>query len=196
MMDQLHLSRGRRIDWRRVLENLRTTGMSLQDVADWLDVGKSTLQGYINEDLPSEPQHWIGHCLVVLWSERCGTKPEDVPTIAVDPRPKRELVRIAVMHNERVTSSLEQMAFAWFGAHFCESPHEGEVASVEALTGGIRFRVGIAHTPWDARRVSAFVVYDESAERRVQGSREFIKWCGDWHEFLPGESPQRELVTG
>lgn len=76
----LQLNRERRIDWARILANLNTAGMTLQDIADWLEVGKSTLRGYANEDAPSEPAYWIGHCLVLLWAERCKCRVEDVPT--------------------------------------------------------------------------------------------------------------------
>lgn len=74
------LSRERRIDWARILASLQTAGMSLQEVADWLEVGKSTLRGYTDPDIPSEPAYWVGHCLVLLWAERCGCRPEEVPT--------------------------------------------------------------------------------------------------------------------
>lgn len=74
------LSRERRIDWARIIENLNRAGMSLQDIAEWLEVGKSTLRGYTDPDIPSEPAYWVGHCLLLLWCERCGCRLEDVPT--------------------------------------------------------------------------------------------------------------------
>lgn len=73
------LSRERRVDWARLLADLRGTGMSLPEVAGWLGVGKSTLQGYMNEDLASEPAYWTGHCLVLLWRARCGGQLDGVP---------------------------------------------------------------------------------------------------------------------
>lgn len=73
------LTRERRIDWARILANLQTVGMSLGEIADQLGVGKSTVNGYTNEDAPSEPAYWVGHRLVLLWADRCGCSVEDVP---------------------------------------------------------------------------------------------------------------------
>lgn len=180
------LSRERRIDWARILANLQTAGMSLQEVADWLEVGKSTLRGYTDPDIPSEPAYWVGHCLVLLWCERCERKLEELPTLCVDTRPRSEIFRSSVSRNERITSALEQLSFAWFGA----VPESAAVNASDPFTmwpQRVRFRFGLARTPWDARQVSAFVVYDEATERRVQGSREFIKWLGDWQEYALDE---------
>lgn len=74
------LSRERRIDWARILANLQTAGMSLQEVADWLEVGKSTLRGYTDPDIPSEPAYWVGQRLLALWADKCGCRLDDVPT--------------------------------------------------------------------------------------------------------------------
>lgn len=73
------LTRERRIDWARILANLQTVGMSMQQIADEIEVGKSTLYGYTNEDATSEPAYWVGHSLVALWCVRCGAKLQDVP---------------------------------------------------------------------------------------------------------------------
>lgn len=89
------LARERRVDWRKLLIDLRASGMSLQDVADWLDIGKSTLQGYINEDIPSEPAYWTGHCLIVLWRFRCGGQLDAVPLCDVSPSVSRMLRQMA-----------------------------------------------------------------------------------------------------
>jgi hypothetical protein len=85
------LSRERRIDWARILSNLQTAGMSLQEVADWLEVGKSTLRGYTDPDIPSEPAYWVGHCLVLLWCKRCGCRLDDLPQRRVPPSVSRML---------------------------------------------------------------------------------------------------------
>lgn len=74
------LNRQRRIDWPRIIANLRTAGMSLQEIADVIDVDESTIRrGYLNEDAPSEPAYYVGHSLVALWCMRCGCKLADVP---------------------------------------------------------------------------------------------------------------------
>lgn len=57
--------------------------MSLHNLAEWLGVGKSTLQGYVSEDLASEPAFWTGHCLIVLWRTRCGGQLDAVPLCEV-----------------------------------------------------------------------------------------------------------------
>lgn len=75
----LTLTRTRRIDWSRILENLETAGLSMQQIADQVDAGKSTLVGYKNPDCPSEPAYWVGHSLVALWATRCGCQLADVP---------------------------------------------------------------------------------------------------------------------
>ena len=183
----LELSRERRIDWARIIANLRTAGMDMRDIAEKLDVGISTLKGYMNEDAPSEPAYWVGHGLIELWALRCSCPADDVPTVAVDCRPKREIFHTSVMRNDRITNSLEQLSFAWFGA-VPEQPSSIAEAIARRWPQSVRFRVGIARTTWDSRPVSAFVVYDEATERRVQGSREFIEWRGGWQEYALGQS--------
>ena len=77
------LTRTRRIDWARIVQNLQRSGMSLQEIADQVDAGKTTIIGYLNEDCPSEPAYWVGHSLLALWCNRCGTLLSDAPIKAV-----------------------------------------------------------------------------------------------------------------
>ncbi|OWQ92021.1 hypothetical protein CDN99_06595 [Roseateles aquatilis] len=84
-MTTLDLSRERRVDWPRVIANLQRTGMSPSTIADWVGVGRKTITDYARDDLPAEPAHWVGHCLIVLWCERCGTTLADLPTRLVQP---------------------------------------------------------------------------------------------------------------
>lgn len=74
------LSRERRVDWACVLAGLLASGMSRSQIAEKLDVGISTLKDYMNEDAPSEPAHWAGQALLLLWCERCGRRLEEAPT--------------------------------------------------------------------------------------------------------------------
>jgi len=74
------LTRERRIDWGRIVVNLKTTGMSTQQIADEVGVGRSSVQGYCDEAMCSEPAFWVGSALLVLWSERTGLSYTDAPT--------------------------------------------------------------------------------------------------------------------
>lgn len=62
-----------------MIANLQKTGMSPSAIADWVGVGRKTITDYARDDLPAEPAYWIGHCLIVLWCERCNTTPSDLP---------------------------------------------------------------------------------------------------------------------
>lgn len=77
----MKLDRERRVDWARVVENLQRVGeMSMQDIADDIGVAKSTLYGYVSEDLPAEPSFWAGWRLVALWCSTTGFQMDAVPT--------------------------------------------------------------------------------------------------------------------
>lgn len=78
------LSRERRIDWSRVVENLRKTGMSTAQIADRVGISIAAVKVYKNEGA-SEPAHWAGSALLLLWAERTGCKWDDAPTRAVAP---------------------------------------------------------------------------------------------------------------
>jgi len=62
------LTHGHRVDWWRVLEDLRRTGLSLEAIAVSTTIPKSTLLGYRNLD--AEPKHADGSVLVALWRAR------------------------------------------------------------------------------------------------------------------------------
>jgi hypothetical protein len=81
----LVLTRERRIDWSRMIGNLRKAGMSMQDIADGLDVGKATVYAYASEDLSTEPPFWVGSALLLLWAQRLQCKWTDAPTRRVLP---------------------------------------------------------------------------------------------------------------
>jgi hypothetical protein len=68
-----------RTDWARLIENLQKTGLSQQYIADWVGIGKSTLQSYMVEDCRSEPQHWVGEQILLLWCQVTGYRREDAP---------------------------------------------------------------------------------------------------------------------
>ena len=66
MIEQLQ--RGHRIDWWRMIEDLRRTGLSVEGIADATSIPKSTLLGYRNLD--AEPKHADGEQLKQLWLRR------------------------------------------------------------------------------------------------------------------------------
>lgn len=68
-----------RMDWARIIENLQRCGLSLQEIADWVGIGKSTLAAYIPDDCRSEPQHWSGERIITLWVHCTGLTREDAP---------------------------------------------------------------------------------------------------------------------
>lgn len=79
------LTRTTRIDWPRVIGNLQRCGMSLQAVADAVDASKAQVAAYADEHGTTEPAHWVGSALLVLWSKRTGLPYTDAPTRTVAP---------------------------------------------------------------------------------------------------------------
>lgn len=78
------VSRTRRIDWARVIENLRKQGMSVREIAQAVDVGSSSVQDYC-DDRCIEPAFWVGSALLVLWAEKTGLPWTDAPVRKVQP---------------------------------------------------------------------------------------------------------------
>jgi len=62
------LAQGYRVDWWRMIEDLRKTGLSIEAIADGCKLPKSTLLGYRNLD--AEPKHADGEQLKQLWLRR------------------------------------------------------------------------------------------------------------------------------
>jgi hypothetical protein len=62
------LPHGHRIDWWRMIEDLRRTGLSIDAIADGTKIPKATLMGYRNND--AEPKHADGEQLKQLWLRR------------------------------------------------------------------------------------------------------------------------------
>jgi hypothetical protein len=79
------LTRTRRIDWPRVVNNLQRAGMSLQQIADEIEVSKSLVAGWVDEDSTGEPAFWTGAVLIEVWCKRTGLKWPDLPTRHVAP---------------------------------------------------------------------------------------------------------------
>lgn len=78
------VSRSRRIDWARVIDNLQRQGMTIRQIAAAVDVGCSTVKDYC-DDRCIEPAFWTGSTLLQLWSERTGAHWMDAPIRTVQP---------------------------------------------------------------------------------------------------------------
>ena len=62
------LAQGQRIDWWRLLNDLRHAGMGFDVVSKSTGIPMSTLAGYKN--LNAEPKHADGSVLIGLWKRR------------------------------------------------------------------------------------------------------------------------------
>jgi len=63
-----HLQPGHRVDWWRVIDDLRRTGLRVEDMSAGTGIPRSTLAGYKNLDV--EPKHADGTALLRLWHVR------------------------------------------------------------------------------------------------------------------------------
>jgi hypothetical protein len=79
------LSRTRRIDWPRVIVNLTGCGMTLQAIADAVQVSKTQIVTYSEPEGTTEPAFWVGSALLLLWTDRTGLRWPDAPTRKVAP---------------------------------------------------------------------------------------------------------------
>jgi orotate phosphoribosyltransferase-like protein len=79
------ITRSIRIDWPRIVANLQTKGMSLQQIADELDVSKSLVAGWVDAESTGEPAFWTGAVLIEVWCKRTGLTWPDLPTRRVMP---------------------------------------------------------------------------------------------------------------
>lgn len=79
------VTRSCRIDWPRIVANLQRCGMSLQGIAEAVEVSKSQVSAYAEAEGTTEPAFWVGAALLVLWSERTGLKWTDAPVRVVAP---------------------------------------------------------------------------------------------------------------
>lgn len=68
-----------RVDWFRLLDQLKDEGYSLYDLSFFTEIPKSTLLGYKNG---SQPPYHQGLCLVRFWAEATGQSIDDVPTVS------------------------------------------------------------------------------------------------------------------
>lgn len=78
------VSRRRRVDWSRVIENLERSGITVQKIADHLDVHPNTVKQYRGE-MTAEPAFWTGTKLLMLWAQTLGVPWTDAPMRNVQP---------------------------------------------------------------------------------------------------------------
>lgn len=68
-----------RIDWFRIIEDVRREGYSLYDIAQYTTIPKSTLMGYRN--LGSEPPYDMGVVLLKFWAQVMERSVADAPAV-------------------------------------------------------------------------------------------------------------------
>jgi len=68
-----------RIDWFRILDDVRREGFSLYEVAYYTSIPKSTLLGYKNAG--HEPDHSTGDVILRFWSQVTLRNQGDAPRI-------------------------------------------------------------------------------------------------------------------
>lgn len=66
-----------RIDWFRVLMDLKSAGLSLNTIASFVQVSKTSVIGWKNHD--AEPGHMHGERLLLLWCRSTGNVRENIP---------------------------------------------------------------------------------------------------------------------
>lgn len=67
----------KRVDWFRVLADLKRAGLSLRNIAALTGLSKNQLIGLRNQD--AEPKHVAGEALVALWSQASSLGRASVP---------------------------------------------------------------------------------------------------------------------
>lgn len=73
----LDLELNERIDWFRIVADLRKVGVSRSVVCKELDIPRSTLQGWC--DQIGNPRLEPGMRLINYWCKKCGRKVEETP---------------------------------------------------------------------------------------------------------------------
>lgn len=81
----------RRIDWFRVLADLKRAGMSLGMVASLTGVSKSVLIGLRNKD--ADTRSHAAECIVTLWMQATGQAWADLPRWGDEYKPRTQTVR-------------------------------------------------------------------------------------------------------
>lgn len=68
-----------RVDWPRVLEEIRREGYSLSEIAQFTRIPKTNLMGYRN--LGAEPLHATGVAILKFWAQTTAKRSDDAPLV-------------------------------------------------------------------------------------------------------------------
>ncbi len=80
MTAQARIRPAPRVDWNRVMLNLRSEGYSMHDVSSLTGIPRSTLKSWSH--LGCNPNHQDGETLVAFWCEAMQLPRESLPTVA------------------------------------------------------------------------------------------------------------------
>lgn len=69
-----------RVDWFRLLDDLKRAGKSLYDIEAGVSIPKSTLVGYKNG---SEPKHCDGEKLITFWCKSTSRHRTEIPLVRI-----------------------------------------------------------------------------------------------------------------
>ncbi|WKB53010.1 hypothetical protein [Eleftheria terrae] len=84
-----------RVDWVRVLMDLKRAGCSLKVIAAFVEVSKSAVVGWRNLDV--EPKHRDGERLIALWQDKTGRPLHLLPVVDGRGRPVENRMRVGVL---------------------------------------------------------------------------------------------------
>lgn len=70
-----------RVDWFRLLADLKRAGLSMYAVAELTGIPRTTISNYQNG---AEPRHSIGEALVRLWIRTLGSTRDGLPLARVE----------------------------------------------------------------------------------------------------------------
>lgn len=89
--------RAQRVDWFRVLTDLKAQGYSIYQVAEVTGIPRTTLLGY--KDLGAEPKHSDGESLLAMWERAM------VPHVPTRSEPRRRNGRDSDRPGERQSTA-------------------------------------------------------------------------------------------
>ncbi|MAR93329.1 MAG: hypothetical protein CML06_21005 [Pseudomonadales bacterium] len=73
----IELKENERIDWFRIVADLRGAGVTVKDMSQTLDIPRSTIHGWCNEI--SNPRVETGLRVIQFWADTCERPVDEVP---------------------------------------------------------------------------------------------------------------------